>query len=102
MKPAIELALAAATLAAVAVAMGWFLGSPSMGEYEPLRLQPRAEDASGLHARYFGASTVLISDDETSLLVDGFFSRPNWARVGLCKIAPNEKRIDHALGQGGI
>ncbi|PCJ11191.1 MAG: hypothetical protein COB04_19465 [Gammaproteobacteria bacterium] len=29
-----------------------------------------------LAARYFGASTILISDGEHSVLIDGFFSRP--------------------------
>ena len=41
----------------------------TMGEVSPFQ--------EGLTARYFGASTLLISDGKTSILIDGFFTRPD-------------------------
>ncbi|MBL9146568.1 MAG: MBL fold metallo-hydrolase [Verrucomicrobiaceae bacterium] len=72
--------------------------------YQPLRddkiLYPsprRAPDGPGVKVMYFGNTTILISDGETTLLVDGFFSRPNPLSVKFGKIEPNEKVIQKQL-----
>ncbi|EME63336.1 beta-lactamase domain-containing protein [Amycolatopsis decaplanina DSM 44594] len=51
---------------------------------------------------FFGASTVHVFDGVTSILVDGFFSRPSWARILAGKVAPDQERITAALERGGI
>lgn len=58
-------------------------------------------EAGALRAQFLGVSTVQISDGETSLLSDGFFSRPAWWRM-LWRMQPDEARIDHALSRGQL
>jgi L-ascorbate metabolism protein UlaG (beta-lactamase superfamily) len=91
----------AVTVALVAIATRLF-GSPSLEPCAALMMQPSAPDAPGLRAQFFGVSTVLISDGQTSLMVDGFFSRPGLLRLLLGRIEPDEKRIDAALCQGHV
>jgi L-ascorbate metabolism protein UlaG (beta-lactamase superfamily) len=55
-----------------------------------------------VRATFMGTSTILIRDDHTSLLVDGFFSRPSLLRVATRKISPNRKVIDACLARAGI
>lgn len=72
--------------------------------YQPLRddkdLYPsprRAPAGPGVKVTYFGNTTILLSDGETTLLVDGFFSRPNLLIVQFGTIKPNEKVIQKQL-----
>ena len=59
-----------------------------------------------LGVTFLGVSTLLVSDGESSLMTDGFFSRPGLLRVGLGRIAPSAARIDaaldRALGDAGV
>jgi len=55
--------------------------------------------ADSLQTQFLGVSTIQVSDGETSLLSDGFFSRPSVLRL-VMPIQPNEARIGHGLGQG--
>jgi L-ascorbate metabolism protein UlaG (beta-lactamase superfamily) len=57
-----------------------------------------------LHARFFGTTTILISDGATSIMVDGFFSRPGLLRVlrGLGRIQSDYEQIDYALEKGNV
>lgn len=57
--------------------------------------------AEPLKAQFFGVSTVQITDGQTQLMSDGFFSRPSVLRM-LTLMAPDEARIDQALAKGGI
>ena len=57
----------------------------------------RAPDGPGVKVMYFGNTTILISDRETTLLVDGFFSRPNPLSVKWGKIEPNDTVIQKQL-----
>jgi L-ascorbate metabolism protein UlaG (beta-lactamase superfamily) len=78
-----------------------------------MRLKPGRPDLSA-HATRFdvpvagpgepsvtfaGVSTLLLDDGESAVLTDGFFSRPSLLRVGLRAIAPDEERVDAALGR---
>lgn len=57
--------------------------------------------AEPLQAQFMGVSTVQVTDGETSLMTDGFFSRPSvFSLISLIK--PNEARIDKALATGKI
>ena len=68
----------------------------------------RATDADlsappgSLNITWLGTATVLISDGETSLLSDGFFSRPSLISLACGPIEPNRKRIEQALAEYGI
>lgn len=57
---------------------------------------------AGLQARFFGVSTLLITDGKTSLLIDGYFTRPSWLQLVLGHVVPDKGRIDAALKEGGI
>jgi L-ascorbate metabolism protein UlaG (beta-lactamase superfamily) len=76
--------------------------SPSLAPYESLWMSPAEGKPPGLSAQFFGISTILVSDGTTSLMVDGYFSRPEWWKLLFYGIAPDEKRIDHALCRGHV
>jgi L-ascorbate metabolism protein UlaG (beta-lactamase superfamily) len=50
---------------------------------------------------FLGTSTVLITDGESSVLVDGFFSRPSLRRL-LTGVRPDEEAISWALRRAAI
>jgi len=56
---------------------------------------------SQLKTVFFGASTILVSDGTSSILVDGFFTRPPLLKL-FTKISPDEATIDRALVRAGI
>lgn len=49
-----------------------------------------------------GVATVLLDDCETSLLTDGFFSRPDQLQMLLGKVEPDLQAISHGLKRAGI
>ncbi|MBO3742583.1 MBL fold metallo-hydrolase [Actinoplanes flavus] len=51
---------------------------------------------------FLGVSTVLLSDGRTTLLTDGFFSRPGLLRVLAGRVRPDRERIAAALRRFGI
>jgi len=55
-----------------------------------------------VEATFLGVSTILITDGWTSILTDGFFSRPSLAKVLAGRLAPDRKRITAALKRFGI
>lgn len=90
-----------AMLIALLGAMHMF-ASPSLAPYDELML-PAAEPAPAeLHARFFGVSTILFSDDETSIMIDGFFSRPSMLELAIQRIKPDGDRIARALDLGDV
>ncbi|MHC8327393.1 MBL fold metallo-hydrolase [Pseudomonas sp. LB1P83] len=71
--------------------------TPSLEPYSPLVLPPSGPTSSPLTARFMGVSTLMLSDGNTSIMTDGFFSRPGFLRVALGRIGPDGDRIDAAL-----
>lgn len=55
-----------------------------------------------LTATFLGVSTILITDGWTSILTDGFFSRPSLPKVLAGRLAPDRERITAALKRFGI
>lgn len=65
--------------------------------------QPTVIDyANQLSAQYFGTSTIVISDGETSIMTDGFFTRPGLLTMLLGKMQPDSDIIQKALRQANI
>jgi L-ascorbate metabolism protein UlaG (beta-lactamase superfamily) len=90
-------------LIASAALIFWQTRSPSFEPYASLTLPVAPGAPNGaIRARFFGTTTLLIDDGETSLMVDGFFSRPPFTAVLFGKIAPDEARIDRALQRGQV
>jgi L-ascorbate metabolism protein UlaG (beta-lactamase superfamily) len=97
-----------AVLALLALGAGWLFyrlnDRPSLAPYENLWLESADEKAPGPHVTvtYFGVATLLISDGETSILTDGFFTRPPKASVIAGRIAPDLAVINRSLDDAGI
>ncbi len=64
---------------------------------------PAGEDADGeLRAVFLGVSTVALTDGQSTIMTDGFFSRPPMWQVLGRRIRSNSARIDEALRIAGI
>jgi L-ascorbate metabolism protein UlaG (beta-lactamase superfamily) len=75
------------------------LERPILQSYAPTL--PSTELKTGLRAHFFGTSTLLFTDGTTSVMVDGFLSRPGVADL-IHGTQPDEKRIEHALHAAGV
>lgn len=81
------------------------LSRPSMTLYAALATRgpdPAGPDASGVSTVFLGTSTLLVRDSRTTLLIDGFFSRPPLWRVATGRLAPDTRAIDACLERAGI
>ncbi len=58
--------------------------------------------SNGLIVQFTGNSNILISDGKTSILTDGFFTRPSVAKVLWGEVAPDESIIKYCLDRAGI
>ncbi len=77
-------------------------GRPDLGRYaHRFTVAPAAPDAP-LWATWLGVSTLLIDDGSSTLLTDGYFSRPGLARVQFGKVAPVPARVDGCLARAGV
>lgn len=75
-------------------------GRPDLGVHAGLFGVPEAAGAFGV--TFFGVAGLLFADGADAVMTDGFFSRPSLARVGLGRIAPDEKRISDGLERLGL
>ncbi|WP_067430357.1 MBL fold metallo-hydrolase [Nocardioides jensenii] len=76
------------------------LGRPDIDRYaDRFDVPPAAGDLS---VTFLGVSTLLITDGETSLMTDGFFSRPSLPKVALRPLTPDDARIDASLNRAGV
>jgi L-ascorbate metabolism protein UlaG (beta-lactamase superfamily) len=74
------------------------LGRPSLEPYDTYR-QRSGVPAGGLTANFLGTSSLLLSDGTTTLLCDGFVTRPGLLRVGLGRISPDAGLVRAAIGR---
>ena len=71
--------------------------------YPPTATEELKPSTGGkLTARFFGVSTILLSDGSTAVMTDGFFTRPPAGQLLFGKIAPDEGRVDDALKRGEV
>lgn len=52
-----------------------------------------------IKATFLGTSSILISDGRTTLLTDGFISRPSLPKLLLSKIEPDKQKINNVLNK---
>jgi len=69
---------------------------------EPLSGEESARATEGLRLTFAGVATVLVSDGETALLTDGFFSRPGLLRLAFGEVAPEPENIARGLERIGV
>ncbi|SEP07895.1 L-ascorbate metabolism protein UlaG, beta-lactamase superfamily [Rhodospirillales bacterium URHD0017] len=93
-------------LVAIVLALGGAL-SACAPAYEPdgrhqLPASSGPVPTDRLMAQFFGVSTILFRDGTKAVMIDGFFSRPEWGELLFHKIAPKQERIDKALQDGQV
>ncbi|GAA4295969.1 MBL fold metallo-hydrolase [Mycobacterium paraffinicum] len=77
------------------------LGRPDIGRYADRFDAPGAEPGS-LSVTWMGVATLLIDDGSSTLLTDGYFSRPGLARVAAGRVAPSPARVDGCLARAKV
>jgi L-ascorbate metabolism protein UlaG (beta-lactamase superfamily) len=99
------------TLAAVFVVSslgaGWLAwrlhDRPDIERWAGLRLVPTpGGPAGGVTVTFLGVTTLLVTDGETALMTDGFFTRPSLLRTLAGRIAPDPEAIGRALARAGV
>lgn len=75
-----------------------FTNRPGLEEYARYIAAPAVK---GLTIRWLGTAAVLVSDGETSLLIDPYFSRPSLRTLFTQKIKPDEPLVREWLVRSG-
>lgn len=70
---------------------------PKLAPYVGWRQPAAPKGHRGLRATWLGVSTLLFDDGQTTLMIDGFFSRPSLLRCGTMKIYPEPGTIARSL-----
>ena len=78
------------------------LGRPDLRDYAGFFDAPKAGPDTPVTVTWAGVTTLLVDDGESSLMTDGFFSRPGLAEVGLRPLSPSAPRIDGCLARMGV
>jgi L-ascorbate metabolism protein UlaG (beta-lactamase superfamily) len=74
-------------------------GRPDIARHSHRFSVPVAESVAPLTVTWLGVSTLLLDDGSSTLMTDGFFSRPSLAQVALGKVSPSPARIDGCLAR---
>lgn len=95
---------AAATAGTIKILLSRRPAMPSdAAMYAPAVPSSDAEMNPGeLRVTFMGVSTLTLTDGETTLIVDGFFSRPSAQHIVVGRISPNHAVIDECLRKGEI
>jgi L-ascorbate metabolism protein UlaG (beta-lactamase superfamily) len=75
---------------------------PDLALYASLEMPPATPEPGAARVMFLGVSTLLVSDGESSILIDGFFSRPGLLATAFRKIGPDRAVISRALSRAGI
>lgn len=100
----IVLGLLAVALGAVPWIVYLYASHPSLEPYAALFAEPAGREASGprLTVRFLGNTNLLLSDGETAILSDGFFTRPGVPALLFGTIAPDRAVIAVVLERAGV
>jgi L-ascorbate metabolism protein UlaG (beta-lactamase superfamily) len=94
--------LVAVGVLAVGLAVAVLRDRPSLAPWEGATLAPSAPGGSGVRVTFAGVSTLAITDGETTLITDGFFTRPGLLRTVGAMIAPDAGAIAAGLARLGV
>jgi L-ascorbate metabolism protein UlaG (beta-lactamase superfamily) len=78
------------------------LGRPFLEDYSKRFDVPAADADASLSATWLGVATLLVSDGTSSLITDGFFSRPSLAAVAVRRLEPSMERIIGCLERARV
>ena len=74
-----------------------------MSTWARLEAAPVPEGFEGVTVTFLGVSTLVIRDAETTLMIDGFFTRPDLGGLNILgKIAPDPERVSEGLSLGQV
>jgi L-ascorbate metabolism protein UlaG (beta-lactamase superfamily) len=97
-----------AVVALLVVAAGWLVyqlnDRPELAAYDGLLLEHAPGKAVGgrVAVTFLGVSTLLISDGQTALMIDGFFTRPPLFRTIAGRVSPDADQIARCLDRIGV
>ena len=77
-------------------------GRPDLRDFAGYFDVPAAAPDSVLTVTWAGVTTLLIDDGSSTLMTDGFFSRPGLGTIGVRRISPSLPRIDGCLARLGV
>lgn len=77
-------------------------GRPDLRAYSAYFDSPRAAPDAPLTVSWAGVTTLLISDGDSAVMTDGFFSRPSLLAVAARPLTPSRPRIGAALTRLGV
>ncbi|MDQ7246877.1 MBL fold metallo-hydrolase [Dongia sedimenti] len=90
--------LIAAAAASAATLLPGCASDSSMSAYRSLVLKSLSPPPEGVvRVRFMGTSTILLEDQQTRILTDGFFTRPSLPKVATEMLEPDIGRIRDAL-----
>ncbi len=82
-----------------AAALTWLINArPDLSEFENL-YAPAAQ--GNVTVRFFGTSSMLFSDGETNIMIDGWFTRPSTIAIAVGKVEPDVAAIELGLSRLG-
>jgi L-ascorbate metabolism protein UlaG (beta-lactamase superfamily) len=94
-------ALASATLVLALGLAGCSLFRPTLEVPAAWEMSPAPAGTPGVTATFMGVSTLVLRDGTTTLVIDGFFSRPGVLDLA-GDIEPDPARIDEGLALAGV
>lgn len=98
--------LAVAAILAALIAAVVFIqlnNHPSLDAYAAYFEVPEPTQGGGdVTATFLGTSSLIISDGETTLMTDGFFTRPSMTKLLLGELNPNVELITQVLQQAKV
>ncbi|MCF8609202.1 MBL fold metallo-hydrolase [Gordonia sp. HY285] len=77
-------------------------GRPRLDDYGRYFDLPAAPADAPLTITWAGVTTLLITDGASSIMTDGFFTRPSLLSVGVRRLRSSPPRIDDALTRLGV
>lgn len=77
-------------------------GRPDIARYSDRFGVPAAKPGAPLPVTWMGVATLLLDDGSSALMTDGYFSRPDLARVAVRKVSPARARVDGCLARAQV
>jgi L-ascorbate metabolism protein UlaG (beta-lactamase superfamily) len=74
-------------------------GRPDIARHSHRFTVPAAKPDAPLSVTWLGVTTLLIDDGSSTLMTDGYFSRPSLARVVFGKVSPSAAIVDGCLAR---
>jgi L-ascorbate metabolism protein UlaG (beta-lactamase superfamily) len=74
-------------------------GRPNIARHSHRFTVPAAKPDAPLTVTWLGVSTLLLDDGSSTLMTDGYFSRPSLARITFGKVSPSAARVDGCLAR---